>query len=147
MADSTISEYIETYRNLDISYDKTYYQELNSLGSGEQVIMLGDSILSKYRADLESLATTKTFTSKEENRYFYNPQVLSYDLYGSTQYWHLLLELNNMYSAIEFNQNPIKVYDGRFKDTINSILALEEESININTEEITKSIAEITEET
>ena len=141
MADATISEYIESYRNLDISYDKTYYQELNILGNNEPVIMLGDSVLSKYRADLESLAITKTLSSKEENRYFYNPQVLSYDLYGSTQYWHLLLELNNMYSAIEFNQNPIKIYDGSFKNMINAILALEETSINLNSNDIANDIS------
>lgn len=143
MADATISDYIESYRNLDTSYDKLYYQELDTLGNGDKVILLGDSILTKYKKDLESLAVTKTFTSQEENRYFYNPQVLSYDLYGTTQYWHLLLELNNMYSAIEFNQNPILVYSGRFPDMINAILALEEESININSEEINKSMAEI----
>lgn len=146
MADATIFDYIESYRNLETSYDKLYYQELNTLGNGEHVILLGDSILTKYRGDLESLAITKTFTSQEENRYFYNPQVLSYDLYGTTQYWHLLLELNNMYSAIEFNQNPILVYGGRFPDMINTILALEEESININSEEITKSISDISSE-
>lgn len=142
MADATISDYIESYRNLDVSYDKLYYQELDTFRNGERVIMLSDSILSKYKDDLESTSITKILDSKEENRYFYNPQLLSYDLYGSTQYWHLLLELNNMYSAIEFNQNPIKVYSGRFVDMINSILALEEESININSEKITKSIFE-----
>lgn len=142
MANSTILEYIDSYRNSDISYDKLHYQEVNTFPTGENVIVVGDSILTKYKKDLESLAITKTFTTQEENRYFYNPQVLSYDLYGSTQYWHLLLDLNNMSSAIEFSQNPILVYNGIFPDMINRILALEEDSININSQDVTNAISQ-----
>ena len=133
MADiSTIEEFIEEYSNLDISYDKMHFKELDVFDNGDKVILLSDSVLSKYRNDLDEIATTKEFTAREESKYFCNPQYLSYDLYGSTQYWHLLLELNNMYSAIEFTRNPIKVYNASLPRLVDTILSLEEEDTSYN---------------
>ena len=143
---STISEFIEDYENIDITYNKMHYKESNIFESGERVILLSDSILTKYKKDLDEIVTMKTLTDKEESKYFYNPQYLSYDLYGSTQYWHLLLEINNMYSAIEFTHNPLKVFNGSLPTLIENILSLEEESINLNNEEIEDSILSIEED-
>ena len=100
------------------------------------MILLSDSILEKYQADLDELVETKTFTSKEQHRYDCNPWALSYDLYGTVEFWHLLLELNGMYSITEFTRNTIKVYDASLPDVIGAILSLEEESIDQNNEEI-----------
>lgn len=139
---STIKDYINKYRNLDVSYDTLYMKEVNTTSSGEQFILPVEPITLKYMTDLEEIVITKTFTGKEERKYFYNPQVLSYDLYGSTQYWYLLLELNEMTSAMEFNRSTIKVYNGSLPAMINAILAAEEKAIKINQSEITDTISQ-----
>ena len=148
MADvSTIEEFVDDYNNLDVSHDKMHYKELDTFDNGDKVILLADSVLTKYRKDLEEIVTTKTFTGREETKYFCNPQYLSFDLYGSTQYWSLLLELNNMSSAIEFTRNPIKVYDGTLPRLVDSILSLEEESIDLNNDEIEESTSSFEDDT
>lgn len=136
MSVPTINEFYKKYSELDVSYDTLYYKELSKLSTGDKLILTMDSITSSYRNDLKELVIKKTFTPQEERKYFCNPQVLSYDLYGTTQFWHLLLELNEMSSATEFTRNPIKVYDGSLPTVINAIFALEEKMININNNDI-----------
>lgn len=140
----TIREYCSKYRNLDVSYDQLQLKEVNTLSSGEDVILPLEPITLKYKQDLQDIVMEKTLTPNEEYKYFYNPQVLSYDLYGSTQYWHLLLEINEMSSAIEFCRTKIKVYNGSLPAVINAILAAEEKLLKLNTSEINKSISTTT---
>ena len=132
----TINEYYKKYRDLDVSYDTLYCKELSKLTNDDYIILLTDSITSNYKNDLKEIVTIKTFTPEEERKYFYNPQILSYDLYGTTQFWYMILELNEMSSAMEFNRSTIKLYDGSLPTMVNSILALEEKTINLNQDEI-----------
>ena len=56
----------------------------------------------------------------------YRPKMLSYDLYGTTELWFLLLNLNGCKSIMEFTPKKIKFYDpDRLKSYINEILVLE----------------------
>ena len=136
----TIQEYVDEYRDLVVSFDTMHLKELvtftpDSSGVTEG-ILLGDSFIQKYRSDLEELITTKVYTKDEVSKYVNNPWALSYDLYGSVEYWFLLLDLNNIYSATEFTSRTVKVYDGSLPDVINTILAAEEAFIDVNNAEI-----------
>lgn len=139
IGESEIKEYIEDYSDLDISYNKLFTKEKNTFTAGDQpeeVLMIGDSILKKYKKDLDDIIETRTFTYEEQRKYYYNPWRLSYDMYGSVEYWFLILEANNLYSATEFSQETIKVYDSSLPALVEAILALEEEFIDANEEEI-----------
>lgn len=141
--ESGIDEYIDDYRDLDKSFDTMHLKESNVITDGSktrELILIGDAITSKYKNDLNELLESKTLTAAEQTKYFCNPWALSYDLYGSVEYWHLLLEANNMYSITEFTQETIKVYDSTLPDVIDTILALEEEFINNNTEDLNDSL-------
>lgn len=138
--ESSIADYIEDYNDLEISEDKLHLKEASSLEDDSIITLLTDSILLKYKNDLNEIVETKSLTLQEQTKYFYNPWVLSYDLYGTTEFWFLLLDLNDMHSATEFTQETIKVYDGSLVNTINAILALEEEFINQNEEELESSL-------
>lgn len=140
--ESEIDEYIEDYRDLDISFDTMHLKETDSFQDGSKtrkLMLLGDALTTKYKNDLEELEETKTFTAEEQSKYMCNPWALSYDLYGSVEFWHLLLEVNNMFSITEFTQSTVKVYDGTLPDVIDAILALEEEFIDNNAEELNDS--------
>ena len=138
--ESLIADYIEDYNDLEISEDKLHLKETSSLEDGNIMTLLTDSILLKYKNDLDEIVETKSLTIQEQTKYFYNPWVLSYDLYGTTEFWFLLLDLNDMHSSAEFTQETIKVYDGSLVNIINAILALEEEFINQNEEELESSL-------
>lgn len=139
MGESSITEYIDDYNELDISYNRLFFKEKNtfeSFSESQDVIMTTSCILDKYKKDLDTLLETRTLTDDEQRKYFCNPWMLSYDLYGTVEFWFLLLEANNLYSATEFTQATIKVYNGSLPAVIESILALEEEFINSNEEEL-----------
>lgn len=149
--ESSITDYIEDYRDLSISYDTMHLKEkesstLDSSGISEMVL-LGDSFIQKYKGDLEDLVLSKTFNREESRKYLNNPWVLSYDLYGSVEFWFLLLELNGMSSAIEFTRKTIKVYDQSLPTVIDTIIAAEEDFINLNAAELDDTIANDTDDT
>ena len=130
---SQLKDYIDDYRDLSNSYQNLFFKEKNTFtmnNESEEVILLGSGILDKYKKDLDNIKVTKKLTYEEQRKYYCNPWYLSYDLYGTVEFWYLILEANNMYSAIEFTQDTIQVYDGSLPRIIDSILALEEEFIN-----------------
>jgi len=137
---SSIDEFIENYRDMDINFDKMHLKEIANLtddgSSTSEVIILDEPLMDKYREDLETILTQKTFTSKEKSVYLYNPWKLSYDLYGSTEYWWLLLDANQMHSVTEFNKTTINVYEGILPTMIGYILNLEEATIKKNNSEL-----------
>ena len=66
-------------------------------------------------------------TPPEVSLYRFKPKKLSYDLYGTTELWDALLELNQMYSIIEFDREKYKVFDPReFKTALNEIMILKD---------------------
>lgn len=134
--ESTISEYSKAYSDTDITFNSLHYKEKDSVDDSTSLILLNDSILDKYRTDLAEKIISKTFTNEEFNKYQYNPKRLSFDLYGTTELWGLLLEVNQLHSVTEFNINPVKVYDGSIISCINSIFSLEKPFIDQNEEEI-----------
>lgn len=134
--ESTISEYSKAYSDTDITFNSLHYKEKDSVDDSTSLILLNDSILDKYRNDLAEKIVTKTLTNEEINKYQYNPKRLSFDLYGTTELWGLLLEINQLQSVTEFNINPVKVYDGSIISYINSIFSLEKPFIDQNEEEI-----------
>lgn len=134
--ESNINDYVDDYRNLEVSYDTLHFLDAcdveNSTNDHEFIIIPYDSLLTKYKTDLDELIITKTLTTEEQNRYFYNPWILSYDLYGTTEFWYLLLEVNSMYSINEFNQEKIKIYNGSLLTFVERILSIEEDFITEN---------------
>lgn len=133
--ETTMTSYIKEYKNEESSYDALHLKEVLA-GDTSKMILANESIITKYEKCLEQYVTTRTFTQAEERRYFYNPKVLSFDLYDTTELWFLLLRLNEMYSTTQFNVNPIKIYTGNVLPAIESILDTEKEIIGANTDEI-----------
>jgi len=138
MAEYTLQEFISERKDIDITSTKLHYKEANSLTDGSVMVLPIESILNKYHKEMEDFVTTKTLTTQEARLYSYNPQLLSFDLYGTTELWFLLLDVNNLYSISQFTLNPVKVYDIGIINLINSILNLEQDDIDRNEDEITK---------
>ncbi len=138
----TITDYIKTYNEDSISFSTLHLKEVNTLSSSDKIVLLSDSILDKYDDVLKKYITTKTLTNEEYRKYQYNPKYLSYDLYGTTELWFLILHANQLYSITQFHINPIKIYTSDILKIIESILNLEKNIIDSNEDGITKALAE-----
>lgn len=140
----TIQDYIDTYRDLVISYDTLHLFEAAKFtpdASGADVgVIISDVVTSKYKKDLDEIVTTKKLTNEEQKKYKYNPWLLSYDLYNTTEYWFLLLELNHLYSAIEFTLDTVKVYGASLPRLIDAIMAKEKPFINSNESQVNEEL-------
>lgn len=84
-------------------------------------IILGMPLLRKY----ENIIRSNVRPYKIPSDRFYRPEYVSYDLYGTTDYWYLLLFLNFMKSADDFTQEVIWVFDESLIETLNKILLTE----------------------
>lgn len=142
--ESSINDYIDDYRELDVSFDRMHLKEAvtfvpDSSGVTDGVI-LGETFIDKYKTDLKALVMTKTFTRDEIFKYKCNPWALSYDLYDSVEYWQMLLDLNDMFSATEFTRTTVKVYDGSLPEVLDAIMASEETFIDYNEDEVNEAL-------
>lgn len=133
--ETTITSYIKEYKNEETSYDTLHFKEVLA-GDTSKMVLANESIITKYEKCLEQYVMTYTLSQQEERKYFYNPKLLSFDLYETTELWFLLLRLNEMYSATQFNVNPLKIYTANVLGAIESILDTEKEIIGVNTDEI-----------
>lgn len=125
---STIQGAISYGMAQDVRYG-TYHEmtRIQNEQTGEIIRVPAMSLMNKYRHFLQEIVTVKFKMSDEEFRkYKYAPKRLSFDLYGTTEYWSALLELNNCLSISDFNKQWIKAYDPkRLPSYVNEILIKE----------------------
>ncbi len=134
-SEANIGDYIDASRSDQVRIDSFFLQEFLSLDK-KAIVMNGDCILDKYQKSLDQFKISREFTKEEFVLYQYNPKALSYELYGTTELWFLILRANNMYSPIEFTKNPCSVYTGDIINTLNEIINIESDVINMNSDEV-----------
>ena len=128
----TIKEYISEYDNLDVTFESLYFKEVYTKPNGNLLILFGESILLKYEEEIKSKIISLKLTDQEYRKYVYNPKMLSFELYNTTEFWSLLLHANSIFSITQFNMNPVKVYNKSIIKTIDTILNLERDIIDNN---------------
>lgn len=121
-------EQINTVKELEISYRVfNNSAKLKDISSNRTIEIPFESLIGKYKDILVNLIITVNLDDKLRRQYLYNPKLLSYDLYNTTELWAELLRLNNWSSIVEFKPIKIKIYDPyRLKSFLNEILILEE---------------------
>lgn len=104
------------------------YAKINNLVDEDALVVPFGSLLNKYRHFLKPLVRDFPLPHLLYLRYRYSPKALSFDLYGTTEYWASLMELNNCISISEFDfEESVKIYDPtKILDMVNEILILEE---------------------
>ena len=106
---------------------------------------IGDNLASEYARFLSNIVTTKDMTDEEFRKYRCNPWRLSDDLYGTTEFWFMLLHLNEMYSATEFTRRKIKIYKAELPDRINDIEVVMDTYSRLNSTSIIQTKRDIVE--
>lgn len=126
---ASISDLIKSVEDMQLSYRKLHsYATIQSGENGEYIKIPFDSITKKYMDFLSKSAIPATFNDTEISTYRYKPKRLSLDLYGTTELWHALLELNNIYSVVEFTlEKQIMVFEPKtVKKLLNEVMILED---------------------
>lgn len=122
---STIKELIESVNTEEISY-RNLHTDAYIRNKGEIIKIPYKSLIREYMPFFRSCVIEGKLNSDEMYKYKFKPKRLSYDLYGTTELWSALLELNNMISLLDFNTDTVKLFEPReFKRLLNEAMILE----------------------
>lgn len=124
---STIDDLIEWGKEQEVSYRNLHKGAyITDLQSADVIRIPLNSIMSDYRYFLEPYIIEVEMNDEELYLYQYKPKSLSYKLYDTTEYWSVLLMINNCVSKIDFNKQKIKVLDPKkVLAFVNEVLILE----------------------
>jgi len=102
----TVEEFIEQGSvSTSITYDKLLYKAKSSDGD----IVSLYNVLSDYYDELMSISVLATMNEKHYQEFMYKPKLLSYWLYGTTELFFVLLLLNNISNAKQFDFKTLRI--------------------------------------
>ena len=110
---ATIDDLIESSKGKDLSYKNLHSYIYIKEHEGDIIKVPYGSVIRNYLPYLRDIAYEVTLTRNEYTRYRFKPKTVSYDLYNTTELWGAILELNQVYSVIDFNleNKKIKVFN------------------------------------
>lgn len=136
MAIHTVEEFIDsndgsksiTYHNFSILEQKEI--------DGETFQFIDLNIIDDYIEELRQIAIPIQLTDKELLKYSYNPGLLAYDIYGSTELEFVILKLNGIIDPKDFDFPTIKlIQPDILEETLSNIYNAETAYINNNREQ------------
>ena len=123
---ATIQELIDSVKDMEISY-RNLHTNVYIKNKDDTIKIPYKSIIMEYLPYFKSSVVELKLSPEEVSKYRFKPKKLSYDLYGTTELWSALLELNQLYSIIEFNKEVYKVFEPKeFMTLLNEVLILED---------------------
>ena len=103
--------------------------------SGETLQLLDMNIVDDYIDELQSVCVNVQLSDKELMKYSYNPGLLAYDVYGSTELEFVILKLNGVIDPKDFNFPTIKLVEvSVLEDILSTIYSAENKFIKYNRE-------------
>lgn len=97
---------------------------------GKHRIYNWDSIIDKYRDVLLQHTYKVTMSDLEYEKYRLQPRMFCYDFYMNADLWSVLLRLNNMLTATDFDRRTFIAFGPKFVDVLNEILSIEDDYLN-----------------
>ena len=134
----TLSDFISEYSIEDLRIDAFYLQQVfwDKNKMTHKVVVNENSIADKYANELEENKHIVELTTKEYYKYRYNPKLLSYDIYGTTELWFFILMANELYSISEFDLRKVVLFDTAIITKLNRMLEMDAEFLEINLMEV-----------
>ena len=134
----TLSDFISEYSIEDLRIDAFYLQQVfwDKNKMTHKVVVNENSIADKYANELEENKHIVELTTKEYYKYRYNPKLLSYDIYGTTELWFFILMANELYSISEFDLRKVVLFDTAIITKLNRMLEMAAEFLEINSMEV-----------
>lgn len=137
--EARITDYIRDYKNTPVTQEKIQLKDWNEI-DGKISILGNEPLILKYETELNDYLVDYKLNERQYQKYQFNPKLLSYDYYGTTEMWSLILHANEIFSACELTMNPVKMYSPQVFELLKTILNLEKPFINENEEDIRKII-------
>lgn len=108
----TITNFIKTQPQESITIQKYHYPMVVSGPINSTYLKINyESVINKYYSEFRKFfAYIELVNEDEVRKYRNNPKALSKELYGTTEFWWLLLQANEMHSATEFTKRRIRVF-------------------------------------
>lgn len=134
----TLPDFIREYSAEDIRINSFFLKQVfwDSNKMNHKIIVNESSIIDKYKEELEENKRMVEFTTKEYYRYKYNPKLLAYDVYGTTELWFMILLANELYTITEFDMRKVCLFDSAIITKINRMINLDAEFLEINSMEV-----------
>lgn len=99
----TLSDFIRVGRHAPtISYTDLSYRETH-----DNISYVVKNVLNDYLPELKGMAKKILLSDKEYEKYKYKPKLLSYDIYGTTEYYIYILMVNDMCNIYEFDNKKL----------------------------------------
>lgn len=76
----------------------------------EEEVHMSFNILRKY----ENLIRANVISVPMESKWKYKPEYCSYDYYGTTDFWYLVMFVNNIYNPLQFNMDTVLLVEDIF---------------------------------
>jgi hypothetical protein len=128
-ADETVS--VEDFIAMSTSDELTYYNYsiLEYLNGYDMFVT---SILYDYDDELNELVSYVKFTDLEKSKYRYKPNVLAYDVYGSTELKFIIMQLNGIIDPKEFDFDIVKlITPSNLKTILSRITSVNENFLSL----------------
>ena len=112
----TMEQFIALGKATSISYDKYSYKDL--LSNGTEISVL--NVVSDYIREFKDVALTVKLSTDEYRKYRYKPKLLCRDVYGSGEFYWVIMLLNGIIDVKEFNMESLLMVS---KDNMNSLMS------------------------
>lgn len=101
--------------------------ELHYTKNGETILIPLNPLINKYKEYFDNWIMEIPLLEREAIEYRYAPKKLSYYFYGTTEFWSLILYINECHSIIDFNPTTsVRLIERtKLKEIMNEIMILE----------------------
>lgn len=123
---------IDQFISMKFTDELTYYNfSIIELVNG--IKMLDHNVIEDYLPELESICVNCELDQDQYKKYKYSPDLLAFDIYGSTQLDFVIMMANDMMDPKEFNLKTIKLpYASHLRTFLSSVYNSESEYISQN---------------
>lgn len=124
----TIEECIEQGRDAECSHRTLNGSAiLHYTHNGKNISIPINPLINKYRDFFDEYILVHQLTEIEQRTYRFAPKKFSLDMYGTTEFWSIILYLNDCHSILDFQPTVIKFIDNtQINGILNEILILED---------------------
>lgn len=112
MVPTTIEELIIRGKGLEYSHRTLNSTlDIHDVQSNQTIRVPYNAIIGKYWDYFKKCIISIELTEEDKRRYWHNPRIVSYDTYGTVEYWSLVLYMNECASPLEFEPEDINIID------------------------------------
>ena len=113
----TLSDFVDMKIN-----DETTYFNFSIIEVQDNIVFTDHNLIDDYIEELDSICINVQLSDEDLKKYMYSPDLLAYDVYGSTQLDFIVLAANGMVDPKEFCVKKIKLpYNSNLKTFLSDV--------------------------